>query len=185
MEIVGNFCSSSASALHFLLLSPPSSRWRRRCQRWSPVLLCGVRSEEQKKYTFGISGKTVGPLNNASFVEDLPNICTIIIVFFRLLPSRGTEDGVANDDLLLLLIAIRKVLAVLGVGNRLLLMLETSNFLISPNIINFWPILRCRHFLLFCLLRSESPIAWINQNWIGASSRGTAWDRLNLGSNER
>ena len=101
------------------------------------MLLSGVRSEEQKKYAFGISGKTVGPLNSASFVEDLPNICTIIIVFFRLLPSRGTEDGVANDDLLLLLIAIRKVLAVLGVGNRLLLMLETSNFLISPNLINF------------------------------------------------
>ena len=30
----------------------------------------------------------------------------------------------------------------------------------------------------------ESPIVWNKQNGIGASSRGTAWDRLNLGSNE-
>ena len=49
-------------------------------------------------------------------------LCTF--VFFRH-PRRAIDDGVANDDLLWLSIAIRKVLVALGVTNRLLFMLET------------------------------------------------------------
>ena len=62
------------------------------------------------------------------------------------------------------------------------------NFRGFPHIMtHFWPIFGCRHFLVLftlCATVTESPIAWNNQNGIGASSRGTAWDRLNLGSNE-